>query len=513
MPATRLKIFISSVQKEFPDVRRDLKAFLLGDAFLKRFVAEVFLFEELPARDQRADEAYLAEVAACDIYLGLFGNQYGHEDTEGVSATEREFLHATELAKPRLIYVWGQDDHRREAKMRALIHRAGGELIRRRVSDMPSLNAEVYASLVDHLDRRGAFKLAPFDTSACTKSSFSDLSRKRIEWFLETARRERGFPLKADTSTEALLRHLNLLDGRKPTNAAILLFGSSPQAFHRPAETKCVFCHGTEYQRPFASQQIYGGDLFEQADQARDFVLSKINRAVGTRATSITAQATYELPPDAIAEAIVNAIAHRDYHSNASVEVRLFADRLEVWNPGNLPGNLTLADLHTDHPSIPANPLIAESLYLARYIEKAGSGTQKMIQLCHEAGLPAPGFAIRAGSFVLTIWRDWLTEEVLAGIGLNERQLKAVAHIKRHGRITNGEYQQITGAIPRTAARDFRELASKGLLIKVGRTGRSTHYILGRKQDAKQTNETRSPTRHKQDKQDMPPTKDDSTAS
>lgn len=130
MPATRLKIFISSVQKEFSDVRRDLKAFLLGDAFLKRFVAEVFLFEELPAREQRADEAYLAEVAACDIYLGLFGNQYGHEDAEGVSATEREFLHATELAKPRLIYVWGQDDHRREAKMRALIHRVGGELIR-----------------------------------------------------------------------------------------------------------------------------------------------------------------------------------------------------------------------------------------------------------------------------------------------------------------------------------------------------------------------------------------------
>lgn len=62
MPATRLKIFISSVQKEFSQLRQDLKAFLLGDAVLRRFISEVFLFEELPAGDRRADQVYLAEV-------------------------------------------------------------------------------------------------------------------------------------------------------------------------------------------------------------------------------------------------------------------------------------------------------------------------------------------------------------------------------------------------------------------------------------------------------------------
>ena len=90
------------------------------------------------------------------------------------------------------------------------------------------------------------------------------------------------------------------------------------------------------------------------------------------RSTGQSAPAVYELPPDAVGESIVNAIAHRDYHSNASVEIRLFADRLEVWNPGALPGTLTLESLRVDHPSLPSNPLIAESLYLARYIEKAG---------------------------------------------------------------------------------------------------------------------------------------------
>lgn len=480
MPATRLKIFISSVQKEFSAERRDLKSFLLGDAFLRRFVANVFLFEELPARDQQTDDLYLAEVEACDIYIGIFGNEYGYKDAGGLSPTEHEYLHAAKLRRPRLIYVWGQDDKTRSPRMKDLIQSASAELVRRRVADMPSLNAEVYASLVDYLDQRGAFKLPPFDTSACDKASFADLSRKRVDWFLDTARRARGFPLKADTSTEGLLRHLNLLDGRKPTNAAILLFGPSPQRFHRVAETKCVFWHGTEYRRPFASQQIYGGDLFEQADQARDFVLAKLNRAVGTREHSITAPATYELPPDAVAEAIVNAIAHRDYHSNGSVEVRLFADRLEVWNPGTLPSNLSLEDLTTDHPSIPANPLIAESLYLTRYIEKAGSGTQRMIELCQEAGLPSPEFNIRAGSFVLTLWRDWLTDDVLAALKLNERQLSALSLIRRQPRFSNSDYQAATGSSRATAKRDLEELVAKGMIVPKG-SGRGAHYELRKK--------------------------------
>src|SRR5262249_24464020 len=157
------------------------------------------------------------------------------------------------------------------------------------------------------------------------------------------------------------------------------------QRGHTTAQIKCVHCHGTEYQRPFASLQVYGGDLFEQADHAKDFVLSKIAHAVGTREKGMQAPRRYELPPDAVVEAIVNALAHRDYHSNASVEGRLFADRLEIWNPGALPGTLTLDDLRGDHASIPYNPLIAESLYLAGYIERVGSGTQAMIRLCAEA--------------------------------------------------------------------------------------------------------------------------------
>ena len=481
MPATRLKIFISSVQKEFAQQRLDLKAFLLGDAVLRRFVSEVFLFEELPARDRRADHVYLEEVERCDIYLGIFGYDYGFEDKGGVSPTEHEYNHATQHGKTRLIYVWGSEEKRRAPKMRKLVVKASSELIRRRIEDVNAMTAEVYASLVDYLDGIGALRVPPFDTSACGNATLKDLSRKRIDWFLETARRERGFPLKTNTDTKALLTHLNLLDDGKPTNAAVLLFGANPQRFHRTAETKCMHCHGTQYRRPFASMQIYGGDLFEQADQARDFILAKINRAIGTRATSITVPATYELPPDVIGEAIVNALAHRDYHSNASVEIRLFADRLEIWNPGTLPGTLTLGDLREAHPSVPNNPLIAESLYLTRYIEKAGSGTLRMIELCQEAGLPEPNYELRAGSFVITLWRDWLTASVIAQLDLSDRQRQAVLIIKTSGRLNNLDYQKALSVSKPTASRDMEDMVRKGVLEKIGTTGKGTYYILNRK--------------------------------
>ncbi|MFA4827916.1 MAG: ATP-binding protein [Thermodesulfovibrionales bacterium] len=476
----KYKIFVSGVQKEFAQQRLDLKAFLLGDAVLRRFVSEVFLFEEIPAKDRRADKVYLEEVERCDIYLGLFGYEYGNEDPQGVSATEREYNHATRLGKTRLIYVWGADEKRRAAKMKKLVSKAGSALIRRRIEDASALTSEVYASLVDYLDTNGALRVPPFDTAACHGAGLKDLSRKRIDWFLEAARRERGFPLKSNTTTQALLTHLNLLDDGKPTNAAMLLFGTKPQRFHRTAETKCIHCHGTEYRRPFASMQVYGGDLFEQADQTQDFILGKINRAIGTRATSITAPAIYELPPDAIAEAVINAIAHRDYHSNASVEVRLFADRLEIWNPGTLPGTLTLDALRDDHPSVPNNPLIAESLYLTRYIERVGSGTQTMIELCREASLPEPQFEQRSGSFVITLWRDWLTDKVLAELHLNDRQIQAVMYVKTSGRISTGEYQTMTKTSESTALRELRKLTKLCIFEKVGASGRAAHYIFAK---------------------------------
>ncbi len=483
---TIASIFISSVQKELADDRRTLKAFIEGDPLLRRYF-KVFLFENLPAADRRADEVYLEEVDRCGVYIGLFGNEYGFENSVGVSPTEREFDQATFQGKPRLIFVKGADDKARHPKMKALISKAGDQLIRRRFNDAPDLTAMVYASLVEHLERSGSLRMRPFDSSVCSGATLADLSEEKLKWFLARARRERQFALAENIPLQEALTHLNLLDRGLPTHAAILLFGENPQKFLLTSEVKCMHFHGTEVRKPIPSYQVFRGTVFELVDQSVDFVLSKITRSVGTRSHGADAPVAYELPREAVAEAIVNAIAHRDYTSNASVQVMLFSDRVEIWNPGELPPALTMARLRIPHPSIPHNPLIADPMFLARYIEKAGTGTLDMIALFHDANLPEPEFRQDGGMFIQTMWRDWLTAEVLAGMDINDRQRQAILEVKAKGRIGNSAYQELTGTTKKTASRDLDDLVDKGILKKSGTTGRGTHYVLSGKGDIKGT--------------------------
>ena len=293
---------------------------------------------------------------------------------------------------------------------------------------------------------------------------------------MEAARRERNYPLPVNTGREKALAHLNLLDNGIPTHAAVLLFGKEPQRFLITSEVKCLHFHGTEVRKPIPSYHIYKGTVFDLVDQAVDFILSKINRRIGTREHSVQAPVEYEMPLEAVREAIVNAVAHRDYSSNASVQVMLFADRLEVWNPGELPPPLTPELLRQPHASIPRNPLIAEPLYLARYIEKAGSGTLDMIERCRAAGLPEPDYEQRAGQWVVTLWRDWLTREVIESFSLNERQQKAIGIFRQERRVTNTQYQEITGISRATAKRDLEDLVNKGITKTCGR--RTWRFLL-----------------------------------
>jgi predicted HTH transcriptional regulator len=150
-------------------------------------------------------------------------------------------------------------------------------------------------------------------------------------------------------------------------------------------------------------------NVFDLVNQAVDFVMSKLNRTVGTRALGPQAPVEYDIPQEVGAEGIVNAVAHRDYFSNASVEVQLFPDRLEIWNPGVLPSSLSMASLRKAHASQPRNPLIAEPLFLTKYIEKAGTGTVEMTERCRIMGTRIPDFRMEDGFFILTIWRKQST--------------------------------------------------------------------------------------------------------
>lgn len=398
-----LRIFLSSAQKEFAEERAALRDYLRGDALMRRCF-EVFLFEEVPAADRRADSLYLDELDHSDLYLGLFGNKYGVEDADAVSPTQHEFERATQRNIPRFIFVKGEEDDGRHPRMLALIHKAGNELIRRRFGTTAELLAAVYAALVGFLEERDLIRTGPFDAALCPLASFDDLDPERMRWFIREARRARGFPLAETAEPTELLTHLSLLVDGQPTNAAVLLFGKQPQHFLMASEVKCAHFHGIEVAKPIPSYQVYKGTVFALVDQAVDFVMSKINLRVGTRTLGPQADVSYEIPREVVAEAIVNAVAHRDYTSHGSVQVMLFADRLEVWNPGRLPQSLTLDMLREPHGSVPGNPLLAEPLYLVKYIERMGTGTRDMIRLSRTAGLRDPKFS-QSDGFVTTVWR------------------------------------------------------------------------------------------------------------
>jgi hypothetical protein len=280
---SQIRIFISSVQKEFARERKALRDFLRGDPLLRRFF-DVFLFEDVPAIDRRADEVYLHEVERCDIYVGLFGREYGITDKKGYSPTHREFARATHLGKHRLIFVKGADDRSKAPQMQALIKEAGDQVVRRRFISAAELVAAIYGSLVQYLDEHELIRSAPFDASFCRNATMDDLDEEMIHTFLSQARRARGFPLPEDSTSMEVLTHLNLLDKDRPSHAAILLFGKQPQRFLISSEIKCAHYHGVEVTKPIPFYRVYKGTVFELVDQAVDFVLSKIDLAVGTRA-------------------------------------------------------------------------------------------------------------------------------------------------------------------------------------------------------------------------------------
>lgn len=386
-----IRVFISSVQKEFARERRLLCDYIQTDALLSRFFAP-FIFEDMPASEVSAQEAYLTQAAECHIYLGIFGTQYGYEDSEGVSPTEREYNTATVNYTHRLIYIL-RTNEQRHPKEQAFINKVQQDVIRRSFTTYEELRTAVYNSLIDYLVQKEIIRRVPFDAAAHPVATFDDIDPERVRTFVNRAKEKRNFPLSFSDGMEKILSAIHVLtdDGRL-TNSALLLFGRDPQRFFRTSEVRCAQFYGTIVEKPIRNYQVFSGTLFEMIDKAVGFVMSRIDARVGTREHSVDAPVDYELPESAVAEAIANAVAHRDYTSNASVQVMLFRDRLEVWNPGRLPNGFTVQKLCEIHSSEPTNPVIAHPLFLAGYIEHLGTGTTDIIADCEHYGLPTPEF-------------------------------------------------------------------------------------------------------------------------
>lgn len=473
-----LRIFVSSVQKELALERRAVKELVLGDPVLSKFFSDVFLFEDLPARDRGTDKSYLKEAGEREVFIGLLGDEYGKPGADGLSPIEAEFRQATKAHNERLIFLKADASHRKPA-MVAFVDRACAHLTRRRFEDIPELRRQVSASLLDYLLEVGRLQVAPFDSSLRSDMTLKDIDSKRIDAFLDASEAAGRLAPGGSRAPRNVLLHLNLLSSGRLTNAAVLLFGRQPERLGDPASIQCLHFLGTQKHKPIESQQVFQGTSFMLVDQAREWVLARLARRVGRLEEAGRARVSHEIPVEVLGEALVNAVAHRDYRRAGVTQVELFADRLEVWNPGKLPPGLTPQELREPHAPIARNALIADALYRAQYSQKAGTGTTDMIEACVAHGLPEPSFEQRGPHFVVTLWREWLTAEVVARLALNDRQSSVIPALKTGLVLTSAAYQHITGASRQTASRDLDELVQKGLLERLG-AGRGTRYSLSR---------------------------------
>ena len=399
---TKFRLFVSSPQAEFRRERKAIAQYVRNDSLLQDHF-EVFLFEEHHAADESPRTVFLHKVDDCAVYIGLFGKTYGRI-RRGVSATEEEFDRATQKQKERLIFVRKGENDDRRPEMRRLIERAENDLVRVSFEGIASLRAALYDALVAFLKKKRVIQVQEFDRRICVDAAWSDLDRKAVRAFLQSARATRPLSVDEDTGVKEILTHLDLVEDGRPINAAVVLFGAAPKRFFPSAEVKCVHYRGSQATTPILSKDRIGGPLLTVIEATTEFVMQRLDFRIGDRKESTQAAHEYEIPRNVIVEAIVNAVVHREYDSVSSVHLMLFDDRLEIHNPGRLPGSLIVEDLWKEHRSVPRNSSIVGTLRRTRYMEEIGRGTLKMAEECHSAGLPKPEF-INASGFVVKISR------------------------------------------------------------------------------------------------------------
>ena len=289
-----------------------------------------------------------------------------------------------------------------------------------------------------------------------------DINLEKVEKYIEIANRIGRKNIKEGPLK--VIEKLELVKDGKPSWASILLFGENPQKFLSQAT---IHCGRFKEEATIIDDRLIEGTIVEQIDEAMDFIKKNINVRFEITGKP-QREEIWDYPLDALREAVINAVCHRDYADNSDIQIKIYDDRFYIWNPGGLPYGITVDDLYKPgHPSKPRNKLIAQIFYDMGIIEKYGSGAQRMITACKEAGLPEPKFEECFGGFSVTF--QIYTEEYLRGMGLNERQIKAVMYVKETGEINLSSFKSlVTGVSEKTLYRDLQDLVSKGVLKQIG---------------------------------------------
>src|SRR3989338_2572043 len=239
-----------------------------------------------------------------------------------------------------------------------------------------------------------------FDTMICNGATLKDIDPAKVKWFLEKAQEEGRLTIPAKASTKDALEYLKILHNGKLNNTGVLLFGKDPQKFFVQAKIRAGRVKGTEG-HDFLDTKVLEGTIPELRDGAMRFIAEHIRKAVFF--DSNQRHDKWEYPLRAPEEALNNALAHRDYLAKGDIQLAVYDDRIEIWNPGELAKQLTPAQLKEKHKSIPRNQFLADRLFLIKYIERWGRGTNRIVEEMRQDKLPDPVFSNNSGGFEIIL--------------------------------------------------------------------------------------------------------------
>jgi ATP-dependent DNA helicase RecG len=318
-----------------------------------------------------------------------------------------------------------------------------------------------------------------FEAETVPGARRDDLDEDVIAEYLDKRQQRQRKPLAL--TPDELLYEIGALDAHGiPTFSGLLLFGRNPQQFLPHAGLVFVKFPGTAPRNTegagYGRREEIGGPLARVIEGAWQVAWEEM--AVGAVVKGLERQDVTEYPPFAVREALVNAVCHRDYRlKGRRIEIRMYADRLEVISPGGLPGYITIDNLVEEHFS--RNPRLVHGLFQWGYIEELGLGIDQMIEDMAQAGHPPPKFKASPYSFTVTLNNvrerratpKWESQ-------MNERQARAITYVRERGSITNREYRELCPDVsPETLRLDLNDLVDRGILLRVG-AKKGTYYIL-----------------------------------
>lgn len=304
-------------------------------------------------------------------------------------------------------------------------------------------------------------------------ATFNDVDSESVKAFIKDAQKSGRMPDVSDLSIEELFEKLRLSDNGEIKRAAIILFGKDPNRFYPNVMVKIGRFGSDDADLKF--QETEEGNLVQLLKN----VPNQLNYKFFTKPIDFEGMQRVEkgeYPVAAIREMLLNALVHRTY-MGSMIQLRVYDNKLTLWNEGNLPEGMELESLKRHHISRPRNPIIADICFKAGYIDSWGRGTLKIINSCKEAGLPEPTITALDGGILVTLFKDKYSTEQLKALGLSERQMAAVEFVKENSKITNYELQQLLNLSERTILRELDDLVNNNILIRKG-VKKGTYYEL-----------------------------------